>query len=272
MVSNIINPEFAEALRCKAMEIRDFCLDMVYPRTCLSCDALIESKDSAPKLDLGLCEDCRQQLNSIEPPFCRICGEPFSGQIDQTFLCPNCDGRRMAFDYAIAAYKAEGPLRELIHQFKYNRNLALRGILAHAITLAFQDSRLQSEDLSHWLLVPVPLHWSREMHRGFNQSWELCKQLTKQTNIPAAPLLRRSRRTPRQVRLSRNQRLENMRGVFAPSYRAWLSQIILRRRAWPNVLLIDDVLTTGATAHECARVLRTHFGVQKVVVITAARA
>lgn len=264
--------ESAKVLQQMWRETISFSLNMVYPRTCLSCDVLIEAKDSGPKMDRWLCPDCRRQLNPIQPPFCSICGEPFLGKIDQPFLCPNCDGRRMAFDYAISAYKAEGPLRELIHQFKYRRDLALRGVLAHAISIALQDSRLTSENLSDWMLVPVPLHWSRELYRGFNQSWELCRQLSKDTGIEPQALLRRSRRTPRQVRLSRNQRLENMRGVFAPSYGGWLSQKILPKKNWPNVLLIDDVLTTGATAHECARVLRSHFGVQKVVVITAARA
>lgn len=250
----------------------NFSLNMVYPRTCLGCGLLIEAQSSGQAMELWLCTYCRAQLNPIEPPFCDCCGEPFSGKMDSSFLCPNCQGRQLAFDYAISAYKAEGPLRELIHGFKYNRDLALRGVLTDAIALAFQDPRLRSENLSDWLLVPVPLHWSRQLYRGFNQSWELCRQLSKQAGIPAKALLRRSRRTPRQVRLSRNQRLENMRGVFAPSHGHWLSQHINPQKHWPNVLLIDDVLTTGATAHECARVLRAHFGVQKVVVITAARA
>ncbi|MCA1962852.1 MAG: hypothetical protein LDL31_02770 [Prosthecobacter sp.] len=134
-----------------------------------------------------------------------------------------------------------------------------------------EDPRLVQENLSRWLLVPVPLHWSRKIVRGFNQSWELCCQLSDRTGIPALQALRRVNRTQRQALLNRKQRLVNMRGVFCLK-NAWLPPWRAKARLQgANVLLVDDVLTTGATAHECARVLRTQAGVQKVVVITAVR-
>lgn len=177
----------------------------------------------------------------------------------------------MAFNFAISGFRAAGPFRELIHRFKYSGDLSLRGVLADALIHTLEEPRLAVEDLSAWLLVPVPLHWLREMRRGFNQSWELCRQLSQRTGIPAAQIMRRKRRTSTQAKLNRQERLENLRGVF--SLRRSLPLPGWRRPdiRGKKVLLVDDVLTTGATAHECAKVLKREAGVEKVVVITAAR-
>jgi ComF family protein len=107
------------------------------------------------------------------------------------------------------------------------------------------------------------------MGRGFNQSWEICQRLSQMTGIPSAEVLRRTRHTGPQASLHRRQRLENLRGVFAMKRQLpWIKQSQLKGR---RILLVDDVLTTGATAHECARVLKRDAGVEKVVVITVAR-
>ena len=253
------------------MRLHDGALELVYPSTCLACDAGLMVSGKHPGLARWLCKPCLDELTAIVPPCCSVCGEPFAGAMDRAFKCYNCDGRRMAFNFAISGFRAAGPLRELIHRFKYSGDLALRGVLADALIHTLEEPRLAVEDLSTWLLVPVPLHWLREMRRGFNQSWELCRELSQRTGIPAAQVMRRSRRTSTQAKLNRQERLENLRGVFS------------LRRSFPlpvrqrpdirgkKVLLVDDVLTTGATAHECAKVLKREAGVEKVVVITAAR-
>ncbi len=251
--------------------LQDGTLDLVYPRTCRACQIGLTSAAEHSGLADWLCKSCLMELTSIEPPYCSVCGEAFAGAMDRAFKCSNCDGRRMAFNFAISGFKAAGPLRELIHHFKYSGDLTLRGVLANALMPTLEEPRLAVEDLSTWVLVPVPLHWLREMRRGFNQSWELCREISIRTGIPAAQIMRRKRRTSTQAKLNRHERLENLRGVFA-----------LRRSfplpGWrrPNirgkkVLLVDDVLTTGATAHECAKVLKREAGAEKVVVITAAR-
>jgi len=169
----------------------------------------------------------------------------------------------------VAGFKAVGPLRELVHSFKYSRDLSLRGVLAEALRHALDDPRLAAEDLANWLLVPVPLHFLRERRREFNQSWELCRMLSPLTGIPAAQVLRRTRMTRTQARLERKQRLENLHGVFALRHCfPWLPRPDVKGR---RILLVDDVLTTGATAHECAKVLKQQGGAEKVVVITATR-
>lgn len=197
--------------------------------------------------------------------------ESLGGAIDRAFKCSNCEGRRFAFEFAISGFKAAGAMRELLHHFKYSGDLTLRGALADALIHTLTEPRLTAEDLSTWVLVPVPLHWLREMRREFNQSWELCLELSARTGIPAVQALRRRRLTQAQAKLSRTARLQNLRGVFSVGGlwppRCWKKPRLEGRK----VLLVDDVLTTGATADECAKVLRREAGVEKVVVITAAR-
>jgi ComF family protein len=126
---------------------------------------------------------------------------------------------------------------------------------------ALADARLAGAD---WLMVPVPLHPRKLRERRFNQSAELARTLTRLSGTPFHEALRRTRYTSSQAGLDREDRLKNLRGAFA-----------VRPRAGPhvegrNILLVDDVFTTGATAHECALTLRKH-GAARVAVLTAAR-
>lgn len=244
-------------------------LDLIYPRRCHGCETAVLPVLPRSGLEAWFCEACNDGLPRLEPPYCSVCGEPFHGVMTEEFRCWNCEGRRIAFDFAVSGFKAEGAVRELIHQFKYNRQLARRGALTDLLLTAVNDPRLVAEDLSNWLLVPVPLHLWRERRREFNQSWELCRELSRRTGIPTVNALRRRRSTQTQARLDREQRLANMRGVFTlqPAL-PWRKAPDLRGR---RILLVDDVLTTGATTHACAKVLKREGGVEKVVVITAAR-
>lgn len=268
---SIPGPPPPSPLKQQWRRFRDGLLDMVYPAKCRSCEVPMEQQVAGRGLAGWLCQACREELVKVEPPYCSVCGEPFGGAMDRAFRCSNCEGRRLAFEFAVAGYKAAGPLREIIHRFKYNGDLSLRGVLAESLMDALHDPRLEAENLAGWVLVPVPLHWFREFRRDYNQSWELCLELSALTGIPAGHVLRRTRRSAAQARLNRQERLENLRGVFA-LHRWW--SLPWRRTTdirGKKVLLVDDVLTTGATAHECARVLRRDAGAEKVVVITAAR-
>lgn len=261
----------------KAMPLWQRCtqglLDALYPRVCRHCDALLPTTAPRRGLDAWFCQTCQGELIRVEPPHCSVCGETFAGNVDGSFRCSNCTGRRIAFDFAIAGFKANGPLREMIHTLKYNhkynQNLSVCAALVDVLSFTLTDPRLQGEDLSQWLLVPVPLHWTRQFKRGFNQSWELCRLLSRDTGIPAAQILRRHARTRTQTRLERQRRLANLRGAFSLRRSPpWFRLPDLRGK---KIFLVDDVLTTGATAHECAKILKRTAGAQKVVVITAAR-
>lgn len=237
-------------------------LDLVYPRACLVCDEplLAGASDGIGK---WFCPACEAALPRLRAPFCQMCGEPYDGDISGEFRCSNCTDRRFSFHFATSAFRASESVRDLIHRFKYDRESYLREALACLLKLALDDSRLVAEPLGGWLLVPVPLHRAKEGDRGFNQSRELCRALSRATGIPTTDGLKRVRVTETQARLSREERLRNVRGAFVPVEKA-----ALKGRC---VLLVDDVLTTGATTNECAKVLRREAGVEKVVVITVAR-
>lgn len=244
-------------------------LDLLYPRLCSLCKVPLVLDAPSAGVPAWLCQVCADDLPWVEPPFCKVCGEMYDGAFTHDFRCMNCGGRRLAFEFAIAACRAEGPVRELVHQFKYERKLHLRGVLATLLLKTLHDPRLAGEDLATWLLVPVPLHRSRERDREFNQSRELALRLSEATGIPVIDALVRCRETDTQAHLDREERLQNLRGAFA-----------LRQTGFPRrkarlqgrrILLVDDVFTTGATTSECARVLRQQGEAEKVVVITVAR-
>jgi ComF family protein len=244
-------------------------LDMLYPRVCHGCQNPLPQTAARHGKSAWFCATCSVDLVEIQAPYCGVCGEPFDGAMTETFVCKNCVGRRVAYDFAVAGYKADGPLREMILHYKYGRQLSLRAGLADMLAAALQDPRLAGEDLRQWLLVPVPLHWTRQYWRGFNQSWELCRRLSARTGIPAAQILRRQSRTSPQARLHRKKRLQNLKHAFTlRRSRPWHSLPTIKGR---RILLVDDVLTTGATAHECAKILKHEAGAEKVVVITVGR-
>jgi len=240
-------------------------LDLVFPRRCFGCEVpLPDEEPPQPELATWLCRTCQDDLPCIDPPLCATCGEPFSGNLKHAFSCWNCDGRSFDFEYAVSGFMAMGLVRNLIHGFKYEQRYELRGLLAVMVNRALNDERLKDVlNPSDWLLVPVPLHPWRQLARGYNQSWEICLELSRITGIPAQSALRRLRGTLAQAGLDRARRLKNLRDAFgmAPN------QDVRGRK----VLLLDDVLTTGSTCHECARTLRRQGGAEKVVVITVAR-
>ncbi|WP_395739045.1 ComF family protein [Prosthecobacter sp.] len=235
--------------------------DLLYPRMCCVCEAPVDEG--------WFCTVCEEGLPLVKPPYCMVCGEVFDGAMEREFRCGNCSGRRLEFEFAVAACEAEEGVRELIHKFKYERRLYLRGVLASLLLRTLEEPRLAGENLAEWLLVPVPLHRSREVDREYNQSWELCERLSRLTGIPAGKVLVRTRVTDTQAGLNRGERLRNLRDAFAmrPA-RPWRPKLSMQGR---RILLVDDVFTTGATTNECARVLRREGGAEKVVVITVTR-
>ena len=243
-------------------------LDVIYPRACRACDEALPVEREEGSLREWLCQKCLGELPRVEPPFCKVCGEGYDGAITNEFRCLNCGDRKFAFEYAVAGFRAEGVAREMIHQFKYGRDLSLRGVLGGMLRRALDDPRLAAESLTGWILVPVPLHRTKRGERGFNQSLELCTELTRHSGIATVDCLKRVRDTGSQASLHRNERLKNLSKAFSMR-RGWLGGGPDVKGA--KVLLVDDVLTTGATTHECARVLKQDGGVEKVVVITVAR-
>src|SRR5215470_258787 len=187
--------------------------------------------------------------------------QPLRGSIDIAFTCANCAHRTIYFDAAVAAYRGRGIVRDVIHEFKYNRQIHLRHLVARWLRAALDDERLRDRQFD--VIVPVPLHPARHRERGFNQASLLAELLSAHTSIPCKPLLKRIRYTTTQTALDRSERMENLHNAFR------LRQNVDVRGL--RMLLIDDVLTTGSTLSECARVLK-RAGALSVHAATAARA
>lgn len=178
----------------------------------------------------------------------------------QEFACPNCEDRAPAFECAVSIYQAKGVLRDLIHRFKYGRQFYLRRLLAGCLAEAMHDSRMQAFPAD--ALVPVPLHPTRLRERGFNQADALAETLSKSTHLPVLRCIERRRFTSTQTRFDRFERMQNLRNAFA-----------MRKNSdvrGKHLVLLDDVLTTGSTLHECALVLRAA-GAESVRAVTVAR-
>ena len=226
---------------------------LLYPPVCTICSANVEPSEY-------LCEECEAKITRIVPPFCAKCSEPFEGAITGPFSCANCAHRTIHFDAAVAAYRSRGIVRRVILDFKYRRQAHLRHLVARWLFAALDDERLHGRGFD--LLIPVPLHPTRERERGFNQAALLAELLNAKMSIQMRPTLERVRYTTTQTAFDRAERMENLHGAFR--LRKNMDVRGLR------VLLIDDVLTTGSTLSECARVLKKA-GAISVHAATAAR-
>jgi competence protein ComFC len=229
--------------------------DLIFPRTCGLC--------GVASLDRGmpLCWDCRHALAVIAPPYCACCGEPVHGFIDHDYVCHVCAKRPPGYRRARAAIHYDERGKGLITQFKYNQALWLEELLvellASAVQAHYADDRYDG-------VCAVPLHPVKRRERGYNQSALLAGALAKRLKSPwlGRRSLKRIRSTPSQTRLTARQRLTNVQGAFA----------ITRPSEWAGrrILLVDDVMTTGATVGACASVLMDA-GATAVDVITVAR-
>jgi competence protein ComFC len=227
---------------------------LFYPPSCVVCADNIGRSEY-------LCGECQERAARIVAPFCAKCSEPYPGEITQTFRCANCEHRKLHFDCAVAAYRSRGLVRQLVHDFKYGNQRHLRYPLAAWLRETLDDARLRGRHFD--VIVPVPLHPARQRERGFNQAALLAELLADSMQIPSRLVLERTRYTTTQTAYDRAERMENLRGAFRVRKNRHVENL--------RVLLIDDVLTTGSTLSECARVLKAA-GAVSVHAATAARA
>ena len=238
----------------RKFELFEAATSLLYPPVCTIC----RGKTRAGEY---LCAPCETKALRIVAPFCQQCSEPFAGKITGAFTCANCAHRTIYFDAAVAAYRGRGVVRQIIHDFKYGRQIYLRHLVARWLCAALDDERLRGREFD--LVVPVPLHPTRQRERGFNQASLLAELLSARTAIRCKPVLKRIRYTTTQTALDRAERMENLHNAFRLRKNADVRGL--------RVLLIDDVLTTGSTLSECARVLK-RAGATSVHAATAARA
>ena len=233
----------------------DASLGFFYPNACQICRS-----QEATSGEGYVCAGCRQGVRRIQEPFCERCGLPFIGEITTRFECGNCREMELHFSFARAAVSAEGVALDVIHRYKYHRALWFEPFLADLL-VASAAPQLRCSD---WhLIIPVPLHPLKQREREFNQAERLAQRLSRATQIPVrSRWLQRAQPTRTQTLLSRPERAANVRRAFAPTRRCRLDG--------ERIVLVDDVLTTGATASACAEILRKH-GAGEVCVWTVAR-
>ncbi len=229
-------------------------LHLFYPPHCFSCHA--PTGDGRQHL----CATCLQRAPRLSGTPCTQCGAAFAGVIaGEGFRCPACRASPPAFDAAIASRRFDGVVREAIHAFKYERRFHLRYPLAAWLLEGWGSV---AGKLPFDAVVPVPLHPARERDRGFNQAEVLASFLSQESDLPLLTPLRRTRYTPSQTDLGREERMENLRNAFDLEQSANVREL--------HLILVDDVLTTGSTVNAAAKCLRKG-GAASVTVMTVAR-
>jgi ComF family protein len=234
-------------------------IDIILPRHCYQCGQPIASAKPG-----NFCTACWGLIRLITPPYCPCCGMPFRSSIALTYSpayrCGPCRTTRPAFDHARAIGRYEGPLRQAIHLLKYRGKLHLKQPLLR-LAIAHFDTHFPATAFD--AIIPVPLHRQRLMQREFNQAALLARGLAQHLAVPVVErLLVRVRPTRPQVELSGRERRQNVRQAFAVTDPAALAGKV--------VLVVDDVLTTGATLGEVARTLKAA-GARQVDVFALAR-
>src|SRR6201994_2581498 len=212
-------------------------LDIALPTLCVACREPVDGE--------GVCAECWSKLAFIEPPYCPRLGIPFVYDPGPELLSMEAIANPPAYQRARAAVRYDEVARTLVHSLKYQDRTDLAPAMGRWMARAGRELLTEAD-----MLIPVPLHWRRAWGRRFNQSGALARVIERQSGIKLrGDLLARVRATEQQVGLSRAQRASNVQGAFQLSAEA-KSQVQGRR-----MVLIDDVLTTGATLDACARAL-----------------
>lgn len=204
-----------------------------------------------------VCSKCLKQPQPFAAEFfCASCKTPFVNRapLDEAGNCALCRMGHKGFDAAYTFGSYEGTLRELIHLYKYERVKPLAAKFGPML------DRAMPRELSFDVVVPMPLHWIKRWQRGFNQSELLAREIARRWHVPFSKAVRRRRHTSAQAGLTNAKRRANVSGAFA----------VRNRLDGQHVLLVDDVMTTGATATACARALK-RAGAARVTLLTLAR-
>lgn len=218
-------------------------LDWALPPRCAACGEIVAGDDA-------LCLTCWSSLSFLGPPACACCDRPFASAQGDGALCGSCIAQPPPWDRARAAVLYGDIARTLVMRFKYGRRVALSQLLARLMRARLAEA-LNEQPEALPLLIPVPLHRRRFWWRGFNQSALLAQRLAADGRAHWLPdALLRTRATKPLRGLGRKDRAKAVRGAFAinPRHAAKLTGA--------HVILIDDVWTSGATAHACCQQLR----------------
>ncbi len=234
-------------------------LDLLLPAQCLACRALVGEPGR-------LCSGCFAEAHLLAAPLCRVCGLPLagltgiSGKPELDLACGRCLSDPPDYERARAVFAFGDVAKRLVHDLKYHDRMEGRASFGEWL------ARAGAEFLPNaTLIVPVPLHYFRLVRRRYNQAAVLARAVSEIAGVPCAPLaLKRARDTKSQTGLSAEERARNVKGAFT------VRKGFAGRLKDAHIVLVDDVLTTGATAEACARVLKKA-GAREVSVLTLAR-
>ena len=225
-------------------------LDIILPPKCMSCSCVVNQHGN-------LCPECWDNLSYIGKHKCHICGLPFEFDMGEKAICPACTNDKPEFKKAVAVCKYEGAGRKIAIKLKFGDSTNLAPYMAKMMSTAGRDLISECE-----IIAPVPLHYRRKLKRKYNQASMLALNIAKITGKAYAPkLLKRVKATKQQTKLSKKARKENVQDAFAAA------NMDIKGK---KVLLVDDVMTTGATMSECAKALKTA-GAKKVCCVVFAR-
>lgn len=229
-------------------------VDTVFPRTCLCC----KEKLGDWQQDDFVCRKCISKIKKNLPPFCSSCGRHLDKKDFSKNICNSCAKNRLHFDRAFAPCVYDGVIKELIHEFKYRDKDYLGKSLAKIMADFIKTYELPLDCVDY--IVPVPLHDTRLREREFNQAEVLSRHICEEFDKDLITgIIRRSRYTKTQTELNPDERLLNVKQSFHTT----------GDLSGKNVLLVDDVLTTGATSSEAAHALKSA-GANIVFVLTLA--
>lgn len=234
-------------------------MDLIFPRHCQICSRVMPYSDRT-----YLCEGCFQNIRFLPENSCIRCSKPLvsasEGMEDRGLVCPSCFGKKYNYDNCYAVCFYEGPVKELIHRFKFHRDEFLTGTLQN---LFAEGLRSKIDGAQYDKVIPVPLHPRKLKERGFNQSELLARAMGKlRLGKICKNAMVRVQYSSGQTLQDRKSRIEKIRDNFRVN-----RPVKVRDQ---SVLLVDDVLTTGATIEECSRILK-EAGARKVTVLVLAR-
>ena len=229
------------------LKVLKACGDIFFPRLCLNCEAKTTKEDY-------LCPNC-QDFALVKRPLCQKCGYP---KASENKTCPNCRKNQYYFDHAFAPFSYQEPLIQILKLFKYHYRKYLGRFLADKFILQLQREGFNFSEYD--LITFVPLHPKKLREREYNQSEILAQEIAKSLGLEIESLLSAKRFLASQTTKSQSERKNEIKGNF----------FAFKELPGKSIILVDDVITTGSTASECARALKAK-GAKKIAVWAIAR-
>ncbi len=252
----VYGPE-ASGVAPSSLRWLDRLVHALLPAPCLGCAQPLPATGAA----LGLCGSCRAALSPLPVQACAACARPLAGYaLPADYRCGSCRQDPPAYDRLIALWSYQPPLDAVVQAFKFRRLDYLGRHLATALAAELGPRIVDIGDIDR--VVPMPLHWRRRLARGYNQAERIARPLAGLLGLLFTAALVRSRATPPQSLLGREERLANLRRAFRVPRPAQVREL--------RILLVDDVTTTGATLDAAARTLK-EAGAAAVIALVAGR-